>query len=127
MIIINFSHPLTEQHLAAIKELSGNEITQVIPVVVQFDNQLPFQGQLESLLQQIPLNTEELQTLPILVNLPSYNHIAALILSSLHGIMGHFPTIIRLRPLQGSMPTQYEVAELINLDNIREMNRLKRA
>lgn len=123
MIILNFSHPLTDQHLKAVAELTHNEIEQVITIPVQFDPQLPFERQLEALTQSIPLKPEQLQTVPILVNLPSLNYIAALLLSYLHGVMGFFPAILRLRLVAGSVPTQYEVAELVNLQNIRDQAR----
>ena len=121
MIIINFSHKLTEPQIESIKALTHfEEIERVISLPVQFDPQLPFQGQLVSLMEEIPLSLDEMQTLPIVVNLPSLNHIAAMVLAYLHGKMGHFPTIIRIRPAADSTPTQFEVAELINLQIIRD-------
>jgi hypothetical protein len=51
---------------------------------------------------------------------------AFVLLAELHGRIGHFPALIRLRPLPGSTPTTYEVAELINLQAIREDARRRR-
>ena len=48
------------------------------------------------------------------------------LLAELHGRIGHFPSLIRLRPLAGSTPTTYEVAELLNLQTIREMAHTRR-
>ena len=123
MIILNFSHPLTQKHLEAITQFTNQQIEQVVTITVQFDVQLPFKGQLETLFQAIPFSPLELQTLPILVNLPSLNHIAALLLAYLHGIMGFFPAIIRLRQVEKSTPTQFEVAEVIDLSMIRDQGR----
>jgi len=43
----------------------------------------------------------------ILVNTPSLNFITAMLLAKLHGRMGYFPPIIRLRPANGSLPPRY--------------------
>jgi len=74
----------------------------------------------------VPLTAEQWQTEPILVNLPSLNFIAALLLAELHGRMGYFPAIIRLRSVEGSTPTRYEVAEILNLETVRGAARKKR-
>lgn len=47
-------------------------------------------------------------------------------LAELHGRIGHFPVLIRLRPVADSVPTRYEVAELLNLQAIREQARYRR-
>ena len=39
--------------------------------------------------------------------------------------IGHFPSLIRLRPKSGPLPS-YEVAELLNLQTIRETARKRR-
>lgn len=47
-------------------------------------------------------------------------------LAELHGRMGHFPAILRMRPVAESAVTQYEVAEVINLQALREQARKRR-
>jgi hypothetical protein len=37
--------------------------------------------------------------------------------------MGYFPTILRIRPVPQSTPLRYEVAEVINLQSVRETAR----
>ena len=124
MIILNFSHPLTDVHLQTIARLTKQEdLPQVIKLPVKFDPSQPFLAQLDALAQAIPLTPTELQTLPILVNLPSLNHIAALLIAFLHGVTGHFPSIIRLRRVPDSTATVYEVAEIINLQSLRDETR----
>lgn len=44
----------------------------------------------------------------------------------LHGRMGYFPGIIRIRPVEGTIFSKFEVAELINLQQIRESARMVR-
>ena len=76
--------------------------------------------QLAALAAGIPLSAAELQTTPILVNPPSLNFITALLLAELHGRMGYFPPVLRLRPIPGSLPPRYEVAEVLNLQGVRD-------
>jgi hypothetical protein len=45
--------------------------------------------------------------------------IAATLLAELHGRMGYFPTILRLKPIPNSTPPQFQVAEVINLQAVR--------
>jgi hypothetical protein len=45
-----------------------------------------------------------------------------LVPAELHGRIGHFPTLIRMRPKHGSV-TSYEVIELLNLQTIRDAAR----
>jgi len=123
MIVLNFSHPLTESHLQTISQLTAQEVAQVIDVPVKFDASQPFTSQLDALAQTLPLTPTQMQTLPILINLPSLNHIAALIIAQFHGVTGHFPSIVRLSPVPESTPTIFEVAEIINLQALRDKTR----
>jgi len=126
MILLNFSHPLTPAQVEQAQVLAGQPVQQVLDLPVQFDTAVPFEPQMAELLAQIPLSPAELQTLPLVVVLPALNYIAALLLAELHGRMGYFPTILRLRPVSGSTPPQYEAAELLNLQAVRDAARHKR-
>ena len=126
MILLNFAHPLTAEHLAQIRSLTGQEIERTVSLPVQFDPDQPFEPQLRALMAAIPLSAEELQTRPLLVNPPSLNFITALILAELHGRMGYFPPVIRLRPIPESLPPRYEAAEILNLQAIRDAARVRR-
>lgn len=114
--IINFSHPLTEPQLADLAGELRGDIARVIDVPTHFDPRQPYAPQTEALVAGAGLAPREWQTLPLAVNLPSFNAIAALVLARLHGLMGHFPAIIRLRPVEGSVPTTFELAEIIDLN-----------
>jgi hypothetical protein len=126
MILLNFSHPLTREHLAQVEHLAGEPVEQVVDLPVQFDNDQAFEPQLENLLAGLSLAPETLQTGQIVVNLPSLNYIAALLLAELHGRMGYFPPVLRLRPGSGALPPRYEVAEVLNLQAVRDQARRKR-
>ncbi len=126
MVILNFSHPLTEEQLAQIEALSGQKVERVIEVPTQLDHEKPFAPQVTELVEKVGLSSKEWQTLPILINPPSLNFIAVTLLAELHGRMGYFPTIVRLRPVPNSIPPRFEVAELINLQAVRDRARGQR-
>jgi len=48
------------------------------------------------------------------------------LLAELHGRMGYFPPIVRLRPVPNALPPRFEVAEIINLQAVREAARTRR-
>jgi len=127
MILLNFSHPLTPQQLEQVQALTGQPVEQVIELRVQFDAQQPFLPQLQALVERLPLDAQALQTAPILVNPPALNFITALLLAELHGRMGYFPPVLRLRPVSGSLPPRYEVAEILNLQQVRDQARTARS
>ncbi len=81
---------------------------------------------LAALINGVELSPQEWQIAPIIVNPPSLNFIAALVLAELHGRMGYFAPVIRLRPVAGALPPRYEVAEVLNLQAVRDAARLKR-
>lgn len=126
MLIMNFTHPLTEEQEHRIEALTGRAIERKIAVMPQFDEENLFAVQTEALLEGVGLSPEEWQTTPMIVNLPGFAPAAALLLAGLHGRMGYFPTIVRLRPVKGILPRVFEVAELIDLQGARDTSRLAR-
>lgn len=127
MILLNFSHPITDGQRAQIEALTGTSIATVISAMPQFDEQQPFNPQLDALLTQIDLTPAQWQGDPIIVVLPSLNFIAGLLLAELHGRMGYFPPVIRTRPTADSLPRRFEVAEILDLQGRREQARRQRS
>lgn len=126
MLVLNFSHPLTADHLTQLQALTGRAVERVVDVPVQFDVMVSFVAQIGALVDGIGLSSVEWQTTPILVNPPALNFITAVLLAELHGRMGYFPPMMRLRPVSDSLPPRFEVAEVINLQAVREDARLRR-
>ncbi len=126
MILLNFSHPLTPVQLDQVRALTGGEAIQVVELPVQFDVQQPFEPQVQDLLARLPLSSAEMQGEPILLTLPSLNYIAAMLLAELHGRMGYFPAMLRLRPMAGSTPPRFEAAEIVDLQGLRDRARTMR-
>ena len=126
MRILNFAHPLTAENLAQIEALTGVKVEEVKEVPSQIDPQQSLEPQIEALLDGLGLTAGEWQTAPLIINLPALNYSAAVLLAQLHGRMGHFPPVLRLRPAPGSLIPRFEVAEILNLQAIRERAREKR-
>lgn len=123
MRVLNFAHPLTVEQSRTIEQLAGRMIEHVEPVPCQLDNAKPFEDQLAYLVDRINLTVEQWQTKPMLIVPPSYAPAASTLLAILHGRMGYFPTVVRIRPIANSLPPQFEVAELIQLNNVRDAAR----
>ena len=126
MILLNFAHPLTPEHLDQVEALAGQPMERVIQVATQIDTQQPLVPQVTAMADACGLSPAEWQTQPILVNPPSLNFIAVALLAELHGRCGYFPTVLRTRPVPGSIPPRFEVAELVNLHAVREAARHRR-
>ena len=132
MIILNFAHPLTDEQLAQIERLTGQKPERVIVINSQIDPQQPMAPQVVAMADAAGLSSEEWQTAPILINPPALNFSAVALIAELHGRMGYFPPCIRMRPVVGPdgqqlMPLRFEVAEILNLQEIRDRARQQRA
>ena len=125
MLILNFTHPLTSEQRAQIEALAHTSIEEVRTIPVQIDQAEPLEAQIIAIVDAAGLSSEELQTRQLLINPPGYAPAAFVLLAELHGRIGHFPSLIRLRPKPGPV-TSYEVAELLNLQTIREEARKRR-
>ncbi len=126
MILLNFSHPLTSGQLQQVEAITGQKVERVIEVNSQIDPQQPLVPQVVAMADRCGLTAKEWQSLALLVNPPSLNFTAVALLTELHGRCGYFPAVLRLRPVAGSLPPQYEVAEIVNLQAVREEARQRR-
>lgn len=128
MLLLNFAHPLKENDLARIEEMTGEKIEHVLVVDSLVNTDQPLGPQIRAMVDSIGLSSEEWQTVPLLVNPPSLNYSAVVLVAELHGRMGYFPPCIRMRPVldesgQRVMPPRFEVAEILNLQAIRDDSR----
>jgi hypothetical protein len=125
MLILNFGHPPTQEQRKQIEVLAGTAIDEIRTVPVMVDIAEPLEPQIISIVNAVGLSTEEWQTRPLLINPPGYAPAAFVLLAELHGRIGYFPALIRMRPKLGPVQA-YEVAELLNLQTIRERARTRR-
>jgi len=127
MTIIDFAHPLTEGQRTAVENMTGLTIEKVLLVDTQIDTATPLEPQVRAWLDSVPLSPEEWQSESLLMVLPSLGYSVAVLLAELHGRMGHFPAIIRLRPALDALVPRFDVAEIVNLQAVRETARISRA
>ncbi|HVB24671.1 MAG TPA: CRISPR-associated protein Csx15 [Ktedonobacteraceae bacterium] len=125
MRVLNFTHPLTPEQRAQIEALADTHIEDIRAIPVQINQHEPLVPQIVAIVNAVGLSSEEWQTSKLLVNPPGFAPAAFVLLAELHGRIGHFPALIRLRPKTGPVTT-YEVAELLNLQSIREQARYRR-
>lgn len=126
MIVVNFSHPLALHQRDAIEAACSRPIERVIDVPVHCDHAEPFGLQATQFVDAARLTPTEWQSLPILVVPPALAPIAAACLAEVHGRMGCLPAIVRLRPRPEAVPPVFDVAEIIDLQRIRETARARR-
>jgi len=126
MLLLNFSHPLTPEQLQRIEGLIGQQVERVLDIPTQFDHDQPFVEQMADLVGGIGLSSVEWQTTPLIVNPPGFAPAAVALLAEIHGRIGHFPAVLRLRPVTESVPLRYEVAEVIDLQVVRDEARRRR-
>lgn len=126
MNILNFSHPLTAKQMEQISALLGVTSLEVRDVKVQFDVMQDFVSQVVNLIDGLGISAESWQQESWLILLPSLNYGAGVLLAEIHGRMGHFPSILRLRSVANALVTEFEVAEIINLENVRQVARTRR-
>ncbi len=126
MIVLNFAHPLTTIQLEQVGRLTGQAVGRVVDVPTQLDAQQSLVPQVAALVEQCDLSSREWQTLPLLINPPGLNFIAVALLAELHGRCGYFPAHLRLRRVEGAIPPEYEVAEVLDLQSIRDWARQNR-
>ncbi len=123
MLVLNFGHPLTRSNVTTLRKLLHIESLEIRQIKTMFDQGRSFVEQVHQLIDSVNLTSEEWQTTPFIVNLPSLNVIAALVLAEMHGRCGYFPAVIRLKPVRNSLPARFEVAEVLNLQAVRDAAR----
>lgn len=125
MLLLNFTHPLTDDQYAQIEAFADTPIEEMRTVRVQINQEEALEPQIAAIVDSAGLSSQEWQIRPLLVNPPGYAPAAFVLLAELHGRIGHFPALVRLRPKSGPI-TSYEVAELLNLQTIRDAARERR-
>lgn len=125
MFLLNFTHPLTDTQCAQIEAIAGISLVEIRTIPVQIRQEEALEPQVAAIVDSAGLSSHEWQTRPLLINPPGYAPAAFVLLAELHGRIGHFPSLVRLRPKSGPVTT-YEVAELLNLQAVRESARKRR-
>jgi hypothetical protein len=126
IVVVNFAHPLTATQRAQVEALVGQHLARVLDAPVHVDVDRELEPQVTALVDRVSLSPEEWQTAPLVVNPPGLSLLSAVLMAELHGRMGYFPTLLRLRPAAGALPPRYEVAEVPDLQAVRDRARRQR-
>jgi hypothetical protein len=126
MLLLNFTHPIAPDQIARLEEIVGGRIERVIEIKTQIDAQSDLAPQVVALADACQLTPTEWQTMPLLIVPPALNFVAVALVAELHGRCGYFPAHVRTRPVAYALPPRYEIAEIINLQAVRDVARAKR-
>lgn len=124
--VINFSHALNDFQKEKIAQDLNCIIQRVIEQSVQFDHNRPFAVQAKEIMDEIERKCD-FKSMPVVFCLPGFTEAAAVILAEFHGRTGHFPTIIRRRPVDSAGARHFEFAETIDLAELRDQSRQRRS
>jgi hypothetical protein len=120
-IVVNFAHPLSEVAQQQLRDQLGE--IRIETVRVQLDMSAPLAPQVEALVAEARLTSEEWATSPILVVLPGLAVAASLVLTAIHGRRGCFPRVLHLDRMPDGV---FQVGELIDLADARDTARQAR-
>lgn len=123
--VLNFSHPITVEQQYAIATIVGQPVDRVIDIPSQLDLGADVESQVSTIVGSCGLTSDQWQTRPILVNLPALSASAGVVLSEISGRCGHLPSILLVRRADGLAP-KYEVAGIVNLQQVRDKSRRNR-
>lgn len=124
-LLLNFAHPFTNEQLSQIATLLG-AAPAVREIAVHVDRAQPLAEVAAQLADAARLSPRDWQTTPLVLNPPSLAPVALALIAEIHGRCGHFPPALNVRPVAGATPTRYEVAEVVNLQALRDASRISR-
>ena len=125
IVLLSYTHPLTSDQLAQVAALLGEPPDQR-RIAVQVDRARPLAEVAAELADAAALGPAEWQTSALLINPPALAPVALALAAELHGRCGYFPAMLNVRPIAGANPPRYEIAEVVNLQAIRDLARTRR-
>ncbi len=76
--------------------------------------------------EKIDLSPVQWQASSIVAIPAGYSAICSVVLAEIHGRLGYFPDVVHLRPSSAVTGEKFEVAEIMNLRQVRHSSRDKR-
>ncbi|HWR31084.1 MAG TPA: CRISPR-associated protein Csx15 [Negativicutes bacterium] len=127
-LIVNFSgHPVLPGQQKAIERIKHWTSSKVINVALgNVAEDHHFVSAIEKAINKIELTPDEWQSIPLVVIPSGYSLVWSVVQAVLHGRLGHFPDVVRLRPTAPLSTEKFEVAEIMNLHDVRHASRDKR-
>ncbi|WP_245863205.1 CRISPR-associated protein Csx15 [Candidatus Viridilinea mediisalina] len=125
ILLLNYSHPLTAEQEAQLGAMLAAPLV-VRNLATHVDRTRPLAEVACELADLAELSSTAWQTTPFVLNPPALAPVALALLAEIHGRCGNFPTLLHVRPVADSLPTRYEIAELLNLQTVRDAARMRR-
>ena len=125
VLLLNYTHPLTEAQIATVAGIVG-EMPVVRDLASQVDRARPLAEVARDLADAAGLSPDEWQNTPLILNPPALAPVAVALIAEIHGRVGCFPAILNVRPVAGSTPPRFEVAEVVNVQALRDEARGRR-
>ena len=125
MILLNYAHPLTDAQRDQLAALLG-EAPTVRDIAAEVDRAQPLTQVAAALADAAGLTLGEWQTQTLLINPPALAPGALALIAELHGRCGYFVPALNIRPVLGALPPRYEVAEIVDLQTLRDHARRRR-
>ncbi|MCL4298489.1 MAG: hypothetical protein KJ077_22320 [Anaerolineae bacterium] len=127
-LALNFSaHPLLPGQCREIQRLMGWPKLEVLGAELgNVAEGQAFTAEVIGCLDKIDLTPLEWQSQQLVVVAAGYAPAWSVVLAELHGRLGYFPDLVRLRPAPAKAGEKFEVAEIVSLREIRNRARSKR-
>jgi hypothetical protein len=125
MLLLNYTHPLTDEQRETLTTLLGQH-PDIRDIPTHVDRNQPLTHVATALADDAGLSPHEWQTIPLLLNPPALSPVAIALLAELHGRCGYFVPILNVRPVAGVVPPRYEISEIIALQELRDTARQRR-
>ena len=127
-IILNFSgHPVLPGQLKAIEKILQWPSPKVIDVpVVTIAKDRNFMTNIVKAIEKVDLSPVQWQASNIVALPAGYSAIWSIVLAEIHGRLGYFPDVVHLQPSAAAAAEKFEVAEIMNLRQVRHASRVKR-
>ena len=127
-IVLNFSgHPVLPGQLKTIEKLLQWPATRVMDVQVgTIAEDKNFIANIVKAIEKIDLSPVQWQASSIVAIPAGYSAIWSVVLAEIHGRLGYFPDVVHLRPSSAVTGEKFEVAEIMNLRQVRHSSRDKR-
>jgi len=108
-----------------IRRIKGNIPDGVQHIILNFSGHPVLPGQLKAI-EKVDLSPVQWQVSNIVALPAGYSAIWSVVLAEIHGRLGYFPDVVHLRPSAAAATEKFEVAEIMNLRQVRHASRGKR-
>ena len=129
MYVLNFTHPLTDQHMFDIGIMLEQDLETLEQVVVpcSINFEVPIEAQIVALVDAVGFSASQWQADGFVLNLPALSMAAAAVLAEIHGRCGYWPPVVLMRRAEGGPPIRFEAYAILNLGDLRDAARTRRS